>query len=436
MKNLLSLILLIFFTISVNSQSNNNKLSSDVIKIPFELSNNLIILDVVFNGISLKMIADSGSDQSLLFSLPSKDSLFIDDAEVVQIKGVGKDSLIDAYLSQDNTLKIGKYIDKNFDILIIPNHEINIANVTGIQINGILGSSFFAKNLIEIKYDKEKIFIYQNRKVIPNKLRKYQSVTLNVFKSKPYFTIPVTLDDKNQNLKLLLDTGLSDGLWLFENDSIQSSSIFFDDILGYGLTGIIHGKRSRVKNISLSSYKLENVLVSYPIYDNFKGISILKGRNGSLGGQILKRFNVFFDYYNKKFYFKKNQNFDAPFEYNMAGLEVQHKGSEWSKYEVSALDRKSNVVDKETNFYKKEIAYKYELIPIYEVLEVRVNSPAYFSGLQKGDIILKINGKKTSNLKLDYFNEIFSSTAGKNISLEIKRNDKVLKFKFQLEKVL
>ena len=72
-----------------------------------------------------------------------------------------------------------------------------------------------------------------------------------------------------------------------------------------------------------------------------------------------------FDYKNNKVYFKKNQLFDLPFEYNMSGLEIQHKGSQWVKYEVSALDRKNNEVDKVINFYEKVVDYKYELKPIY-----------------------------------------------------------------------
>ena len=41
-------------------------------------------------------------------------------------------------------------------------------------------------------------------------------------------------------------------------------------------------------------------------YDKDADLKVYKGRNGSIGSEILKRFNLFFDYTNKKLYLKKN----------------------------------------------------------------------------------------------------------------------------------
>ena len=49
----------------------------DKIKIPFELSHNLIIVDVVFNGVNLKMIADTGASKKYCFSLPNNESMVL-----------------------------------------------------------------------------------------------------------------------------------------------------------------------------------------------------------------------------------------------------------------------------------------------------------------------------------------------------------------------
>jgi hypothetical protein len=431
-------VLILFFTLATISAQNGNfwNHKKNSIKIPFELSHNLIIVNVNFNGVDLKMILDSGSEQNILFSLPEKDSIFIEDADYLQIKGVGKDSLIDAYFARNNTLKIKEYTITDFDILVVPNQEINIVNVTGIQINGILGAAFFENSLVEINYDRKKIYLHKKDTFKIKKRKKYTKESIAVQNKKPYISLPIKLNVKYSNFKLLVDTGLADGLWLFENDSIKCNTNYFDDILGYGLSGVISGKRSKVSQIRLSDYSIQNALVSYPNFDFFKEITIVTGRNGSLGGQILKRFNWFFDYENESVYFIKNKLFDSPFEYNMSGIEIQHKGSEWVKYEVNAIDRKSNEVDKETNFYKKVINYKYELKPIYEIYALRENSSAFRAGLKQGDVVLKINGRKTSNLKIDYFNDLFTSEEGKLITIEVDRKGKILKFKFKLEKVL
>jgi len=229
---------------------------------------------------------------------------------------------------------------------------------------------------------------------------------------------------------------MADGLWLFENDTIKCNNNYFVDILGFGLSGIVSGKRSKVKEIFLSDYVIKNALVSYPDKEYYDGLRISNGRNGSLGGMFLKRFDWFFDYKNNVVYFKKNKLYDQPFEYNMSGLEIQHKGSQWVKYEITAQDRKSNEVDKVINLYEKVVNYKYELKPIYEIYAVRENSPAFKAGLKEGDQVIKINGKKAINLKIDYFNDLFISDEGKQITIVVNRKGKYLTFKFQLEKVI
>jgi C-terminal processing protease CtpA/Prc len=120
----------------------------------------------------------------------------------------------------------------------------------------------------------------------------------------------------------------------------------------------------------------------------------------------------------------------------MSGVEIQHKGSQWVKYEVTALDRKNNEVDKVINLYEKVVDYKYELKPIYEIYAVRENSPAFKAGLKEGDQVIKINGKKAINLKIDYFNDLFTSEEGKEITIVVDRKGRYITFKFQLEKVL
>ena len=429
-------ILILYTAISFAQDSIVWNSKKDKIKIPFELSHNLMIVDVVFNGVKLKMIADTGSDESMLFSLPANDSIFIKETELIKIKGVGKNDLMDAYLAKDNILKIKQYTNVDFDILIVPNQQIDIVNITGIQINGILGASFFEQFLVEVDYAAKQIILHKNLKKSLKHLQKYQWAPIIIENRKPYVKIPVVIEKDPNNLKLLLDTGLADGLWLFENDTIKCESNYFLDILGYGLSGVVSGKRAKVKEVFLSDYIIKEALVSYPEKEFFKGLNITNGRNGSLGGQFLKRFNWFFDYKNNKVYFKKNQLFNLPFEYNMSGLEIQHKGSQWVKYEVTALDRKNNEVDKVINLYEKVVDFKYELKPIYEIYAIRENSPGYRAGLREGDLIVKINGRKALNVKIDFFNDLFTSEDGKQITIVVDRKGKILTFKFNLEKIL
>ena len=75
--------------------------------------------------------------------------------------------------------------------------------------------------------------------------------------------------------------------------------------MGKGLSGDIYGKKSRVEEVNLENNVLKSVLVSYPGVSFFDKNMIVQNRNGSLGGEVIKRFNWVLDYENQTVYFKK-----------------------------------------------------------------------------------------------------------------------------------
>lgn len=424
---------------NIGYSQNNWNSKKDKIKIPFELTHNLIIVDVNFNGIPLKMIADTGAEMNILFSFPEKDSVVLSHTDKIQIKGVGKGEYLDAYLSKMNHVKIRDYEDLNFEIVLIPNQDISVINKLGIPVNGILGSSFFKSYLVEINYQKKQIVLHRKELLQDdNRIKNFQKIDVDFDESKPYVKIPITLDKDNKVYKLLFDTGLGDGLWLFENDSLKCNDKFFTDFLGVGLSGEIFGKRSRVQQIVFSDLFLKDALVSYPDSVSFNQISILHDRNGSLGGDIVKRFNWFLDYQNKQFYFKKNVLFNSPFEYNMSGIEIQHSGLQWVEEAVRKEGRIGQVNVDEFIFEdsSKRYNYNYELKPIFQIYAIRKNSPGEKAGLLVGDKILKINNKLASQLSIQSITDLFQSEEGKWITMIVDRAGIRFTVKFQLEKIL
>ena len=431
-------IITIFSCGLVHSQNNWIK-SKNKIKIPFELTHNLIIIDVNFNGTPLKMILDTGASNNIIFSVSDNDSLVMNNVNKIRIAGAGNSESIEGYLSKNNSLTIKEYKTNDFEVVFATNQDISIVNKLGITINGILGSSFFRDNLVEINYQTKKIIIHKKTDSTLKKIkRKYNSAKVEINKNRPYILLKTKINNHNHSLNLLFDTGLGDGLWLFENDTIQCNSNYFIDFLGRGLTGDISGKRSRVDEVFLENLVLQNVLVSYPEISFFEDIKMHKTRNGSLGGEITKRFNWFLDYENQTFYFKKNTLFDLPFEYNMSGIEVQHAGSQWIKEEVSDNSSAIPIKVNEFNFDNSnaKFNYKYELKPIFEIYAVRVNSSAAKAGLKVGDKILKINNKSTNRLNIQSITNLFQSEDGKIINITIERNGEKLNYQFSLEKVL
>jgi len=361
--------------------------------------------------------------------------MVIKEANLITISGAGISEKIQGYLSKNNKLQIGKYFDYDFETIFVFDRDISLVNRLGIPINGILGSSFFKNYLIEIDYQKKIITLYKSPK---EKLKKsYFSSKIEIDNDRPYIYVKSKHGNTKVNFKLLFDTGLSDGLWLFENDSIKCNTTFFSDYLGKGLSGDIYGKKSRVQEINFDNYKLQDVLVSYPDVTFFDKKTILQNRNGYLGGGIIQRFNWIIDYKEQKIYFKKNNLFDEPFDYNMAGIEVQHSGFQVVKEKVeNAFSTNVISLDKNDSQQSYSDFFKYELKPNFEIYSIRKDSPAEKVGLQEGDIILKLNNFQSHSLTIQRILDIFHSKEGKQISIKVNRKGEVKTFKFNLEKIL
>ena len=118
----------------------------DVITIPFELTHNLMIVDVKFNETALKMILDTGASKNLIFSIPENDSLVINEVDKITVSGAGTNEAIEGYLSKNNKFQIKEYIAHNFEAIFVTNHDISIVNKLGVPVNGILGNSFFSNH--------------------------------------------------------------------------------------------------------------------------------------------------------------------------------------------------------------------------------------------------------------------------------------------------
>ena len=167
---------------------------------------------------------------------------------------------------------------------------------------------------------------------------------------------------------------------------------------------------------------------------------MVENRVGSVGSEIMKRFNTIYDYPAKTIYLDKNSNFILPFNFNMSGIDVQHEGVQWVKeaYEDASAAATSSQVTFESGDNKvvRNLKYKFELKPSYSILNIRKGSPADLAGLKEGDVIIKINSNFAHNYTLEEIKDILKSEEGKTITLEVERKGLPIKVKFQLKSII
>ncbi|WNH07950.1 aspartyl protease family protein [Thalassobellus suaedae] len=442
MKNFFTFMCLVFCLNNLSFSQGKfiiqNKKQSD--KISFKLINNLIVVPVEINGVSLSFLLDTGVTKPLIFNfLNVSDTLRLYNTEKIFIRGLGEGDTVEALKSKDNVFKIGDAIKLNQDLYAINDSNLSFAPRLGIPIHGIIGYDLFKDFVVEINYSKSFIRIVNPEKYKYKTCKKCEKLNLEFYRNKPYINARIKVDNNKIPIKLLIDSGGSDALWLFEDNSlgIKSRDKYFHDFLGHGLSGSVYGKRSKIESFYLKSFELKNVNVAYPDSSYTLHARKVKSRNGSLSGDILKRFNLIIDYKKSNITFKKNSNFKNKFSYNKSGIELAHDGVRLVKEIDNKINSSMTNSAEPSNSTKIVIdtQYKISLKPAYTIVELRNNSPAQKAGLKIGDIILSVNEKQAFNYSLQQLMHLFYAEAGKTIKLKVDRNGVFLTFKFQLEDV-
>ncbi|MFV5691236.1 PDZ domain-containing protein [Flavobacterium sp. LT1R49] len=443
MKKVIILFFLLFSSLTILAQDGFEfSKEVDKVTIPFKFINNLIFIPIKVNGVELIFLLDSGVEETILFSLEEKKEIEFSNVEKITLRGLGSEDAIEGLKSTNNILEIGALKAKKYLLYIVLDDEFNLSSHVGIPVNGIIGYQFFRNNLVEINYDRKRIIVHRNIEKKRKKTeKKFEKVAIAIERLKPYITSTVTIDSVELPAKLLIDIGNSDAIWLFENRSrlIKVPSKSFEDYLGKGFSGDIEGKRARITKFKVAEFEFHNPIVAFPDSSSVRNVKMVSGRVGSVGSEILRRFLVVFDYTNGFLYLKKNKEYYSPFNYNKSGVEIQHNGLQWVQ-ETVPLETVPTVVSTDNPFTLKnntsDFKYKFNLKPIYEITNVRKNSPAANSGLQKGDIIVSINKFLAYKYSLQEINSLFKSGEENWINLEILRNGQIHNIRFQLKNIL
>jgi hypothetical protein len=411
--------------------------------VPFKLINNLVFVPIKVNGVELNFLLDTGVAETILFSLEEKKEFRYLNTKKITLRGLGSQKSVEGLKSTNNTLAFSHMISRNHLLYIVLDPEFNFSSHVGIPVNGIIGYQFFRNNLVEIDYQHKKIIVYKHDKKNRLKVSKKSAVLpIIVEKSKPYIFSNVIIDTGIIPVKLLIDIGNSDALWLFNNNrnDLQIPSKNFDDFLGKGFSGDIEGKRARIARFELGTFHFDSPLAAFPDSVSVKNVEMVPGRMGSVGGEIMRRFKVIFDYKNNELFLKKNNNFKSSFTYNRSGIEVEHYGLVWVQETVKMEAVSSSLGYSEggggVTVYPNDFKYKFQLKPNFQISHVRKKSAAARSGLKSGDVIVKINRLNPYEMTLQEIRAIFKDEDNKWITIEVQRNNIPLKFQFQLDDIL
>lgn len=375
------------------------------VEIPFEVHNNLIIVPVRVNrSLPLKFILDTGVRSSILLDKDYADLLGLEYLRKITIAGVGDTKIVEAYVTNVASVELPGTICEGQSILVLDSDSLDLKSHIGVEVHGIIGYEVFSRFVVEINYALKRLVLYEKKYFKPR--RSWSKVDIEILDTKPYARFPVWFnEDQALKAKLLIDTGASHALVLFEPTSpvIRLPEPNIHARLGQGLSGEIYGHLARIDYVKMGDYCLDEVIVSFPDEETYSdSLSVVK-RNGTLGGEILSKYTVIFDYFDSKMYLKKNHKYNDSFEYNMSGIDFVAKGTELNRFVVN---------------------------------KIRPGSPAEEAGVKVNDVILVVNGQRSKDYNLSQLYNLMNSREGRKIKIIVEREglEKRLKFKFRLER--
>tara|TARA_R110001632_G_scaffold72519_1_gene167591 strand:- start:8859 stop:10193 length:1335 start_codon:yes stop_codon:yes gene_type:complete len=410
-------------------------------KVKFELVNNLIIIPIEVNGAQLSFILDSGVNKPILFNLSDKDSIQINNVSEIVIKGLGEGEPINALISSSNLFRIGEVVNTDQQLYVVMDKELNLSPRLGIPVHGIIGYDLFRDFIVELNYSSKYLKLHDPDLYRSKKSSKTRTLPLQIIQNKAYVQGDVLMKNKkNIPVKLLIDSGSSDALWLFE-DLDRGLGVPRDnyvDFLGQGLSGSIYGKRTKIDGIKLAGFLLKDAKTAFPDLQYFNSITSFGSRNGSLGGEVLKRFTLVFNYSERTLSLRKNTLFNHPFDFNLSGINIQHNGMRYISESIADAGGLV-LVDGGKSFGDVQILFenmtRLSTVPEIIVSGIRAGSPGHKAGLQEGDVILAVNGKKVHHYKLQQILHMLNEKEGKRVKVLIERYQKDMLITYVLKDI-
>ncbi len=376
------------------------------VAIDFKSASNLIIIPVTINeSDTLNFILDTGVRYPIITELPFVNKLSLNYMMPVQIQGLGEGEELTAYRSGNNTMKLGSLTAWNQEVQMIIDENFQISHMLGLPVHGLIGFNLFKDYIIKIDYSGEKLYLYRPEHYKYRDRKKDIIMPLHFDGNKPFVrTTIVTEKFEEVPVKLLVDTGASDALWLSEKSDqrIEIPENHVETFLGRGLSGDLFGTKGRIDGIWVGPLILPKPIVAFHDSELIEQLITSNDRNGTIGAEILRRFTVTMDYRNSRMTLRPTSRIREDFNYNMSGMEV-----------INPMPG----------------------LPVFTITDIRENSPAYFAGLQVNDQILSLNNNNHKSLELNDINLLLQSRENKRIKIKVLRDGDEFKTSFELKKM-
>jgi hypothetical protein len=369
----------------------------------FKIYNNLIFLKASLNNSRpLSFLFDTGASGCVISEKIKKELNLHTDSGSAATTGGGD---VEATYLKNATISLAPHI-KLHNLLIATIDLSGLESGVGEHIDGIIGYEAFEKWGIKIDYQNKIISFFDASKF--QYAGRGERIKLQIEDNLPYAS--VSLKSKNGSeviAKLMVDIGGASNdirLNTFITEKHKLTEINSPTLpLTYGAinSGKATGEAGRLQEL-----RIGNIVYAAPLL-NFsttrQGEETDSTYDGIINAPFLRQFTCYFNYSKQEMILEKAVKLLKKVEFDMSGISLISSGSK---------------------------------LNIYTVRQVLAKSPAAEQGIEKGDVVEKINGKAASLYRLSDIRGILSSKVDKIIKLMIWRKGILLEKEIILKKLV
>ncbi|MBK6316985.1 MAG: clan AA aspartic protease [Blastocatellia bacterium] len=270
----------------------------DAIDVPFDLNANHIYLRATVNGSRpLWFLLDTGAEMSVVDSTVAA-SVGLTSVGSATARGSGEGTM-KAGFAQGVTLAVGRAVAKGQTVVTLPLDALE--PIDGRSIDGILGHDFIASFVVTIDYSQRRVSFRDPARFDSATIPAGERVPIEIVGGIPRIHGTVVLPGAETiDGVFTVDTGSRTALslntpFVRENalvNRIAESSL--DAPYGFGIGGATKTRVGRIDAFRIGVVKFEKPVIGFSFGE--KGVDASSSIAGNIGGELMRRFRVTFDY--------------------------------------------------------------------------------------------------------------------------------------------